>query len=128
MKSKIKEKLGYIFFWIAFFICCFVVCFCGGLLVTSFIGGFDDHTATITIVEKERVNEEYMIWGYNEEGESVVYCNSDAPLRGKFNSADFYGGLEEGKTYNVTLIGYRVPFLSWYENILTYEEVVNENE
>ena len=126
MKSKIKEKLGYIFFWITFFICCFIVCFCGGLLVTSFIGGFDDHTATITIVEKERVNEEYMIWGYNEEGESVVYCNSDAPLRGKFNSADFYGDLEEGKTYNVTLIGYRVPFLSWYENILTYEEVINE--
>ena len=129
MKSKNKNKLGIAFVRAVLpFVSCLVLSFLGGILVTSFIGGFNDHTATITIVDKERVNEEYMIWGYNEEGENVVYCNNDAPLRGKFNSADFYGDLEEGKTYNIVLIGYRVPFFSWYENILTYEEVVDENE
>lgn len=44
-------------------------------------------------------------------------------LRGKFNSSDIYGTLKEGKKYKIIVVGYRVPFFSWYENILEVEEV-----
>ncbi|MCK9596651.1 prepilin-type N-terminal cleavage/methylation domain-containing protein [Candidatus Pacearchaeota archaeon] len=41
----------------------------------------------------------------------------------RYNSSDFYGFIEKGKTYYITTYGWRVPFFSWYKNILTAEEI-----
>jgi len=58
---------------------------------------------------------------FSEEGET--YANKDSFLFFKFNSSDIQGRLDEGKTYNATVVGWRLPFFSTYKNILTVEEV-----
>ena len=63
------------------------------------------------------------------DGQTVVYKNTDNILRGKWNSSEMQGELEVGSTYQVNLVGYRVPLLSWYENIIEAEKVeVKESE
>lgn len=88
---------------------------------------FDDHSAQITVTDKERVNDsdssKYLIMGKDENGNTVVYENTDCFIRGKFDSSTFYADMEVGKTYEVKLVGFRVPYFSWYENIIGYEEI-----
>ena len=52
-----------------------------------------------------------------------VFEVSDAVLRGRFNSADVYAQLVEGRRYDVTTVGYRIPLISWFPNVLTASEV-----
>ena len=52
-----------------------------------------------------------------------TYEVRDSIVNGRFNSSDMYGRLEKGHTYKVTVIGFRVPLLSWYKNILSAEEI-----
>ena len=96
-------------------------------LVINFITIFNDHVKTITVTDKERVNtsfySKYLIMGEDENGETLVLENTDTLMRFKFNSSDIYAALKEGETYEVKVIGFRVPFFSWYENILSYSEV-----
>lgn len=57
-----------------------------------------------------------------------IYQVSDLLFKGKFNSADIYGNLKVGKTYEITTTGYRFGFLNMYQNINKYEEVEDEND
>lgn len=108
-----------------------IIIFC--LVVTlfslpiSFMTSFNDHTKIITVTDKERVNSsdssKYLIMGEDENGDTLVLENTDTPIRLKFNSSDIYAALKEGETYEVTVVGFRVPFMSWYENIISYSEV-----
>ena len=95
-------------------------------LVFSIVGKFNDTTYTITITDKERVNDsdssKYLVFGKTPNGETMVFENTDTFLRGKFDSSTIYGNLEIGKTYEITVVGFRVPFLSWYQNIISYSE------
>ena len=95
-------------------------------LVFNIVGKFNDTTYTITITNKERVNDgessKYLIFGKNPNGDTMVFENTDTLLRGKFDSSTIYGNLEIGKTYEITVVGFRVPFLSWYQNIISYSE------
>lgn len=95
----------------------------GGGIATN----FNDHTETVTITEKERINKDdkskYIVCGLDENGEIHTYENTDALLRFKWNSSDIQGSLKEGETYKLKLVGYRFGLLSWYENILSYEHV-----
>lgn len=72
---------------------------------------------TITVIEKQRISSEksskYLIFTENE-----VFENTDVLLLGKFNSSDLYGKFKAGDTYQVQVIGWRVPFMSWYRNIV----------
>ena len=79
-------------------------------------------TVVDTVVKSERVNNgesgKYLVFGQRE-----VYQNTDnLPLR-KFNSSDFYRDLQEGKTYRLKVVGWRIPFLSLYRNIVAFEEI-----
>lgn len=51
---------------------------------------------------------------------------TDSLLYGRFNSSDVYAGIEVGKTYSFEVGGSRVPVLSWYPNIYSYEEITTE--
>ncbi len=51
---------------------------------------------------------------------------TDSLLYGRFNSSDVYAGIEVGKTYSFEVGGSRVPILSWYPNIYSYEEITTE--
>lgn len=97
---------------------------------------FNDHTYTVKVTDKERIQNAkgsyYLIYGFDESGQSKVFTNTDTLLRGKFNSSNFYAELEEGKYYKITVIGCRIPLFSAYENIIDYKEIdsweVNKNE
>ena len=106
----------------------------GGSLYQS----FNDTTYTITVTDKERVvktdkkssdnstNVEsyYLVWGTDQTtGEEFVFENVDSLIRFKFNSSDIQGQLHEGETYNITVIGLRIPFLSEYQNIISVDKI-----
>ncbi len=68
--------------------------------------------------------------GHEEETETIyliftdkeVFENSDMIFKGKFNSSDFYSNIKIGKTYKFKVYGWRIPILSSYRNIYTYQE------
>jgi len=77
---------------------------------------------TFTVTKAERV-------GYGDSSKYLVYTNietfenTDEMWAGKFNSSDMYGKIVSGQTYNATVTGFRVPFLSMYRNIVKLEVV-----
>lgn len=48
---------------------------------------------------------------------------ADALPRGQFDSADVYASLEPGQTYEVTTIGWRVPFFSAFPVVIDADHV-----
>jgi hypothetical protein len=81
---------------------------------------------TITVTDKERIVEndgekvssKYIV--YTDKG---AYENTDILFLGKFNSSDLQGQLITGKTYEVTVYGWRIPFLSMYKNITNVKPI-----
>lgn len=74
-------------------------------------------TIEITVNDKERITtgdeSKYLVY---TEGET--FENVDDLVRLKFSSSDLQGSLKKDSTYKVLVIGWRVPFLSKYRNIL----------
>ncbi len=79
-------------------------------------------TITDTVVKTERIQDGddsyYLVYGKNE-----VYEDVDSLFAGKFNSSDFYRDIQAGHTYTFQVTGWRVPFMSWYRNIIGFQEV-----
>ena len=79
----------------------------------------------VTVTEKERIVEsngkhttsKYLVFTENEVFENV----DDMIPFFKFNSSDIQGKLHVGKTYKLTVWGWRINFLSWYRNILNVQ-------
>ena len=106
--------------------------FATGLLACCVVGGcvsfphLTKDTATFKVVSKERIVEsrgegvssKYLVF---TDGE--VFKNTDCLVLWKFGSSDLQGELREGKTYRAEVYGWRIPFLSWYRNIVTASEV-----
>ena len=113
----------------------FVVIIIAVILVLSIgyeaIFSFNDTEYTITVTDKERIYEgsgdtsssKYLVFGDDENGNSLVFENTDCFIRGKWNSSNIQGQLKEGNTYKVTVVGYRVSFFSMYQNIIKIEEI-----
>ena len=93
----------------------------GILAISPIIAYTTDEVITITVEDKERVvtgsgpsvSSKYLV--YTSTG---VYENTDSLWYWKWNSADVYNDLEIGETYEVKVYGFRVPFLSWFRNIV----------
>jgi len=101
----------------AFFIVVAIVLFF--VVAGDLVEAFTAKTIVITVTDKERVDDKYLIFTDYE-----TFTNRDNIAMFKFNSSDYYRELEIGKTYKVKVGGYRVPFLSGYRNILTIEKEV----
>ena len=102
-----------------------ILVICG--IVFGISSNFNEHSYTVTITDKDRVYNEdsskYLIFGEDcDTGEVRAFENTDTLIKGKFNSSDFYGNLKVGETYKITVVGYRIPLFSWYENIIKYEK------
>lgn len=86
-----------------------------------FVPALHQETTTITVTDKDRVCSgsgsstscTYLV--YTEQG---TFENSDSVLDGKFDSSDVQGRFKVGETYTVRVRGYRIPFLSSYQNIV----------
>lgn len=126
-KTQIKFMKGFIIIFIILFVL---------IIFTNVFMNLNDHKYTITVTDKERVyigdkedgESKYLIYGDNKDGESLVFENVDSFVRMKWNSSNMQGSLHEGKTYTITVVGYRIPFMSMYENIIKVEEVKNESK
>lgn len=113
----------------------FIVAFVGLILLlaigSQMVFNFNDTEYTITITNKERIYEgsggnsssKYLVFGDCENGDSLVFKNTDCFIRGKWNSSNLQGKMKEGNTYKITVVGYRVPFFSMYQNIIKVEEI-----
>jgi hypothetical protein len=104
------------------------------VIVVPVMNFSNDHKYTVTIADKERVTtsvtkgqtySKYLIYGEDENGKTYVFEDTDTLFRWKFNSSDVYGALKEGETYELTVIGFRVHILNWYENIVDFKAVGN---
>lgn len=83
----------------------------------------------VTVTEKERIvtgSGENLSSKYLVFTEDRVFQNTDSVFHLKFNSSDLQGKLKLGGSYRVKAYGWRVPFLSAYENIVSAEELVND--
>ena len=83
------------------------------------------HYTELKVTDKSYAGSEdsFIIWMEDEAGNQYEFTNQDQWLRGKFNSSTVQGKIKVGSVYNVTTCGWRIPFLSMYENVLTYELV-----
>ena len=72
----------------------------------------NDHQRVVT-GSGNTVNSKYIIYttvGVFEDVDTIWYL--------KYNSSDVFNTLEPGKTCTAYVYGWRVPFLSWYPNIV----------
>lgn len=53
------------------------------------------------------------------DGSLKPHANEDNLFSGKFNSGDFLVKMEVGQTYNFKTVGYRIPWLSFFPNIIS---------
>lgn len=60
----------------------------------------------------EGTNCKYLV--YTDKG---VFENTDDLFMAKWNSSDFHSKLLKGGKFKVSVVGYRLPFLSLYPNI-----------
>lgn len=92
----------------------------GGICCGGYYWGSEE-TMTCTVEEKDRAK--------NSDGgsdmrlytkECGVLQVGDALPRGHYDSADVYADIDEGKTYEFTTVGWRIPFLSMFPNVIEY--------
>ena len=107
-----KMKTRYILTTVSFIIIVIV------MTVISIPMQFNDHTYT-----EDSSSSKYIVFADDQNGNSLVFQNTDNILRGKVNSSNMQGQLKVGNTYEITVIGYRVPLLNMYENIIKMKEI-----
>lgn len=99
--------------------------------IVSIPFNFNDHEYTVVITDKERVvngsgestESKYLVFTDDVNGESRVFENTDTLFRLKWNSSNIQGKLKVGHTYKITVVGFRLSFMSMYENIIKVEEI-----
>lgn len=79
----------------------------------------DETIGTVTGKERvttgsgENLSSKYLVFTQGE-----TFENTDCLARGKWNSSDLQGRIQEGQRYRFVVYGWRVPFLSYYRNIV----------
>lgn len=82
-------------------------------------------TATVTdkAIKNGKDSGKYLVYATTTEDEIVVMEITDSLLAARWDSSDVYAGIEVGITYEFTVGGKRVPFMSWYPNIYEYKKI-----
>lgn len=111
--------LGFIIFLI-------IVVIVGGIFV-SCSANFNDAKYDVIVTGKENINRGdngyYLIYCKDDDGNYYEFKNEDTLMRGKFNSSRFYNQIEVGERYEFTVVGWRFPLLSWYQNIIDFKKL-----
>lgn len=91
-----------------------------GSIALSYFNSNDTVTATVTDKGIKRYinSDKYLV--YTEEETFEI---TDNILIWRWDSSDQYGQIELGKTYEFDVVGWRIPFLSMYRNIISAEAV-----
>lgn len=103
-----------------------IVMLCIAGITFSIIGSYNNHDYVVFVTSKERVtridDSKYLIFTKDVYRNVHIFKNTDNILRFKFNSADIYAEMEEGKVYRITVVGFRISFFNMYENIINVTE------
>lgn len=104
---------------------------CIGIVITILIAipccksYYSEKTYTVTVTDKDIKNydssSKFLVFTKTEDGETRVFSMEDTLIKGRWNTADDYAEIEVGETYTFTVIGWRIPFLSEYENIIEFQ-------
>lgn len=98
-----------------------------GLIILNIAGLFNQNYYTVTITDKgikrSGDSDRYLIYTTLENGSIVTFQNTDNFFYGKFNSSNIYADLVVGSKYKIKVVGFRIPFLSSYQNIIEYEKI-----
>lgn len=86
-------------------------------------------TVIVTVTRTERVtsgsgdsiSHKYLVFTGSE-----TFENTDSWWYLKWNSSDVQGMLKDGETYEMTVYGWRVPFLSAYRNVVDVSPTESE--
>lgn len=104
-----------------------IICGCGAFGKTS--GTQAEVTAKIlnADIAKDGESSIYLIDVEYADGTTEVLAVKDNSFAGLWNSRDVYFALKNntGTTYKFTVVGWRVPFLSWHREIIKYQKVEN---
>ena len=91
------------------------------------ISYYSEKDYTITVTEKDIKNysssSKFLVFTKTESGKTRVFSMEDTLIKGRWDTADDYAEIQVGETYNVTVIGWRIPFFSEYENIIEFQKV-----
>lgn len=85
-------------------------------ILTQELGNRQTFTATIEKTYIDGGNTYFVL--KMPDGSLMPHENEDNLFFGKFNSGDFLVQLEVGQTYSFKTVGYRIPFLSFFPNII----------
>lgn len=124
-----KFKKGYVDKVEVLYIGAFVVIVLAilGLIILNIAGLFNQNYYTVTITDKgikrSGDSDVYLIYTTLENGSIETFQNTDNFFYGKFNSSNIYADLVVGGKYKIKVIGFRIPFLSRYQNIIEYEKI-----
>lgn len=70
----------------------------------------------ITTGSGDDIKSKFLVYGEDE-----VFENTDSWLYFKFDSADVQNEIDLGETNKIKVAGWRVPFFSWYRNVISVE-------
>lgn len=93
---------------------------------------YNDHEYTVTVIGKKHIvnhpHNEYLVHCNDEDGNLLTVKNVNSYYRMKFNSVELQEQLKEGKTYELIVVGHRIPSIDMYENIIKIKEVKKPEE
>lgn len=97
-----------------------------GVVTVISVNYYREKSYTVRVTEKTVKNYEdgskFLIFTKTEDGKIRTFRLEDNLWVLQFDSADKYAEIEIGQTYNFTVIGWRIPFFSAYENIVGIEK------
>jgi len=81
-----------------------------------------DRRERVTTGSGDGVKSYFLVW--SKEGE--VFCVADSWSFLRFDSSDRYGKLREASHVTARVAGWRIPFFSWYRNVLVIESTIDK--
>ncbi len=89
-----------------------------GLVPERLAVGQVQGTVTDKYIKRFGDNDYFHVVVQFDDGTTEIFHNHDALWWWKWNSADVQQKIKVGQTYHFIVTGWRVPFLSWFRNIV----------
>lgn len=99
----------------------FILLFGVGSCYTLHVSSRD--TVRFVVTGKERIEPRNGDGHYLVFSKDETFKNVDSTFFLKWNSSDVQGSLLEGAEYEADVYGWRMPWFSWYRNIIRVREV-----
>lgn len=94
----------------------------GGIGLALWSESANETTRTCAVTDKDRTTVSSDNGSRSDMRIYTTDCGTlavtDLMTRGQFNSADIYASIEPGNTYEITTVGWRIPWLSAFPVVL----------